>query len=367
MPINFHAPGAASTAAAATHGRPVADDDPAALDAFTQFLLAAANAQDAAIPAETELPRDDQAAVDPAAAPPILALPLPSPLDAGRPANPVTIVAAERPAAGKAATATTGAVGAAAASPPLFGIAPPASVPVDGAAVPPALLHPVPGPDVPMGGADVPAPLPPASAAPDRPALDEPVFKPASLAMPGALAGTPEPDKATAAKPRVDAAALVGPLQALHGAPAHAPVHVETIAAPAFTPGWQDETVNKLAQIVLTRHERAELKLNPAELGPVHIRLEMQADQASVTIVAASPETRSALEQSLPQLRDLLASQGITLGQASVRDGAAQQNPFASPWSANLSGGRGGDASAQPGDVVQVVARRSDRMVDVFA
>ena len=98
------------------------------------------------------------------------------------------------------------------------------------------------------------------------------------------------------------------------------------VTTPAFAPGWQDEAVGRMAHVVVTRNERAELTLHPAELGPVSIRVEMQADQASLTIVAACAETRSALEQSLPQLRDLLAGQGITLGQASVHDGQARRD-----------------------------------------
>jgi flagellar hook-length control protein FliK len=152
------------------------------------------------------------------------------------------------------------------------------------------------------------------------------------------------------------------------GAPATpvAPLHVDAIAAPAFTPGWQDEAVGKLAHIVLSRHERAELKLNPAELGPVNIRVEMRADQATIMIVAASPDTRSALEQSLPQLRDLLASQGIALGEASVRDHAPQRDGAAQRW----VDGRASDdtaAGVATADTVHVVVRRPDRMVDVFA
>jgi flagellar hook-length control protein FliK len=142
---------------------------------------------------------------------------------------------------------------------------------------------------------------------------------------------------------------------------------LETVNAPAFTPGWQDETVNKLAQIVVTRNERAELKLNPAELGPVSIRVEMHAgDQASILIVAASPETRSALEQSLPQLRDLLSAQGITLGQASVQDGNAQRDPTPSPGQP----GERADTETTPAprdNVVHLAARRADHLVDLFA
>ena len=119
---------------------------------------------------------------------------------------------------------------------------------------------------------------------------------------------------------------------------------------------------------MLTRTERAELRLHPAELGPVNVRIEMNADQASVQIVAASPETRTALEQSLPQLRDLLASQGITLGQATVHDGSAQRDARAGDWATSAGTRNDNDrAAAGDADTVRMIVRRPDRLVDVFA
>ncbi|MGA8031951.1 MAG: flagellar hook-length control protein FliK, partial [Casimicrobiaceae bacterium] len=145
------------------------------------------------------------------------------------------------------------------------------------------------------------------------------------------------------------------------------PTHVASVNTPAFTPGWQDEMLGKLAHVVLSRHERAELKLNPGELGPVAVRIEMHADQAAVTIVAASPDTRSALEQSLPQLRDLLAAQGITLGQASVQDGSAQRDATPQGAPAPRNGAQEPSDGGERMHAVQLIARRPDRLVDVFA
>jgi flagellar hook-length control protein FliK len=99
----------------------------------------------------------------------------------------------------------------------------------------------------------------------------------------------------------------------------------------------------------------------------VSVRIEMRADQASVQIVAASPETRSALEQSLPQLRDLLATQGITLGQASVHDGTAQRDARPEAWATAPRATAGDDAATTSGDVVRLHVRPPDRLVDVFA
>ena len=46
--------------------------------------------------------------------------------------------------------------------------------------------------------------------------------------------------------------------------------------------------------------QQAELRLNPANLGPVEVRLTMQNDQTNVTFIASNAAARDALEQALP-------------------------------------------------------------------
>ncbi|MDH5358654.1 MAG: flagellar hook-length control protein FliK [Gammaproteobacteria bacterium] len=64
--------------------------------------------------------------------------------------------------------------------------------------------------------------------------------------------------------------------------------------------------------------QRAELKLNPANLGPVEVRLNMHNDQANVTFIAHHATTRDALEQALPKLRDSFMENGFELTDANV-------------------------------------------------
>jgi flagellar hook-length control protein FliK len=113
--------------------------------------------------------------------------------------------------------------------------------------------------------------------------------------------------------------------------PASTPAAAQaTIATPMGEPGWHDEASQTLAQLVMHGRERAELRLNPADLGPVDVRIEVRAGEATLAIVAPHATTRDALEQALPQLKEQLAQQGIAVTDATVRDG----NPDRSPWSA---------------------------------
>ena len=64
--------------------------------------------------------------------------------------------------------------------------------------------------------------------------------------------------------------------------------------------------------------QQASLKMNPANLGPVEVKLHMQNDQASVSFVAHHAATRDALEQALPRLRESFLENQMELAHADV-------------------------------------------------
>jgi len=133
------------------------------------------------------------------------------------------------------------------------------------------------------------------------------------------------------------------------------------IATPVTSPAWSHEFAERLGQVVMTGADRAEFRVHPADMGPVNVSITMSADQASVTITAAHGATRDALEQALPQLRDLLANQGITLGQASVQSENRPQEQSAPARDMASSV----DKSAPVAAPVRLV--RLNGLVDVFA
>jgi flagellar hook-length control protein FliK len=211
----------------------------------------------------------------------------------------------------------------------------------------------------------------------------------AQLAAPSTPADTPAPLQLAAAKspPKVDVASAIAELASApspstrnaHGAldmvaPAIAPpaqsnaLRVDTIATPVASPGWHAEAAQKIAQVVITGNERAELKLSPPSLGPLEVRVDLKADNASVVIIAPHPETRDAIQQTLPQLRELLAGHGITLGQATVQDGSAQRNDAQdsrTPHGRSDAPRAQDDAAAPPPTRLAVPLR--NRLVDTFA
>ncbi|HEV8314369.1 MAG TPA: flagellar hook-length control protein FliK [Burkholderiaceae bacterium] len=71
-------------------------------------------------------------------------------------------------------------------------------------------------------------------------------------------------------------------------------------------------------------HE-AQLHLNPAETGPIAVRIEVVAAQAHIDFSAEQAATRSAIEASLPDLAAALRDAGLTLAGGGVFQQSARQ------------------------------------------
>jgi len=168
--------------------------------------------------------------------------------------------------------------------------------------------------------------------------------------------------------PGADSSALVATQHAEPSvAAAPLPAVVATVAHSIGDSQWPAATARQIAQVVLSQRDRAEIRVHPADLGPIRIEVAMKAHEASVTLVAPVAQTRHALEQALPQLREMLAQGGITLGQANIHDGRGASSggswsaPHASTTSPVESNGESVVAAAGPPSVP------TSRLIDTFA
>lgn len=89
------------------------------------------------------------------------------------------------------------------------------------------------------------------------------------------------------------------------------------------TPSFNDELGGKVTWMANQGVQSASLQLSPEHLGPVEVRISVQNGSASVMFTANHADTRAALEQALPKLREMFASQGLSLSDA----GVSQQSP----------------------------------------
>jgi flagellar hook-length control protein FliK len=97
----------------------------------------------------------------------------------------------------------------------------------------------------------------------------------------------------------------------------HDPVS-RPVDAPVGSPAWADEIGARVVMMTESGNHTASLKLSPEHLGPLEINITVRDDKASVWFGAAHADTRAAIETALPRLREMFASQGLSLADAGV-------------------------------------------------
>ncbi|MGF6275314.1 flagellar hook-length control protein FliK [Massilia sp. UYP11] len=161
----------------------------------------------------------------------------------------------------------------------------------------------------------------------------------------------------------------------------------DAVGNPAAVPGdriparmgsqaWDNQVSQRIVYMV-GKEQAATLTLNPPDLGPVQIVLNVSNDQASVAFSAEQLEVRQALENALPRLREMMSESGIALGNATVDAGARQQQDCErqAPGGANANGSLAGNGTGGEGEAAVNEAAPRTRtvglgergMVDLFA
>jgi flagellar hook-length control protein FliK len=144
-----------------------------------------------------------------------------------------------------------------------------------------------------------------------------------------------------------------------------------SLAPTVGTPDWEDALSQKVVFLSSAHQQSAELTLNPPDLGPLQVVLQVAGSQAHALFVSQHQQVREAVEAALPKLREALESGGLGLGSASVSDGAARQ----SQQQGQEGGGRSGSRQTAGDDAVggttatatAIPQRRTVGLVDTFA
>jgi len=89
---------------------------------------------------------------------------------------------------------------------------------------------------------------------------------------------------------------------------------------------WDEALSQKVVFMSNMHQQSAELTLNPANLGPLQVTLQIADNHAHALFVSQHQEVRAAIEAALPKLRDAMEQNGIGLGSTSVSDGFARQS-----------------------------------------
>jgi len=72
--------------------------------------------------------------------------------------------------------------------------------------------------------------------------------------------------------------------------------------------------------------QEVQIRLDPAELGSMFIKMQVQQDQVQLHIQTQAGLSKDIIEQNMPRLREQLAQQGIQLSEANVQQQSQQQS-----------------------------------------
>ncbi|HEU4852612.1 MAG TPA: flagellar hook-length control protein FliK [Telluria sp.] len=183
-------------------------------------------------------------------------------------------------------------------------------------------------------------------------------------------------DSAAAATPSAQETSFVSQVQAarLEQVQANPLAAGDRLPARVGTPAWDRQLGQKIVWMVAGADQSATLTLNPPDLGPVQVVLNVTNDQATVNFTSAQPEVRQALETAMPKLREMMGESGITLGSATVNAGMPEQQQQAQRENDARNGngggnGRGLNEAGGEGNAPAAPVRRTalPGQVDTFA
>ncbi|MFT4994825.1 MAG: flagellar hook-length control protein FliK [Paraglaciecola sp.] len=108
-------------------------------------------------------------------------------------------------------------------------------------------------------------------------------------------------------------------------------------------PEGHQQLAEKVRWMVNAKQLVADIRLDPAELGAMQVKVSISGESATVNFVVQSHHARDALENATPKLRELLGERGIELGQSSVKQDQGNTEEK------NLSKGHAGMGEEEPG------------------
>lgn len=198
--------------------------------------------------------------------------------------------------------------------------------------------------------------------------------------------GSGTPFQGVLSRANGDAGMAAAPTFAVGGANAGAaatasitPQQVHTL--PTFgDAAWPQSMASQLAFMQVHRQSSAELQLNPAELGGMHVKLEVDNGAVNASFICQHQAVAELVQDAMPRLRDAMQQGGMQLAQTSVSTGDFSQQQSASQGSSaqkqgsgsgnGNSGSRYGGGSQDRTDTLAVAPRRvstHEGAIDTFA
>lgn len=112
---------------------------------------------------------------------------------------------------------------------------------------------------------------------------------------------------------------------------------------------WSEQIAGKIAWLAGRSIQSADIQLNPPDMGPIEVRVQVHNDQAQVAVNAQNSQVREMLELNSSRLRDMLEQEGLSLAGFDVSGEAADGD-----------NGEAGNNDTGEGDTPTAVSREGE-------
>ncbi len=137
---------------------------------------------------------------------------------------------------------------------------------------------------------------------------------------------------------------------------------------------WGQSFGEQVMMLVNQNVRSAEIRLNPANLGPIEVQIDITDDQVNVAFTSRHAVVREAMELALPRLREMLDENGLSLANTDISDQSlASQREYEHAESQMAAGEETAEAGtlAEQGNIGRSEAHRFTRsgstsLVDIY-
>lgn len=145
-------------------------------------------------------------------------------------------------------------------------------------------------------------------------------------------------------------------------------LQTETIAI--YRKDFADAVKDKVMVMINQKIQQVDIQLDPPEMGNIHVRVNLQNEQAAVQFIVQNQQAKDALEQNIGKLRDMLAENGVDVGDANIEQRQSQDqngHAFNGHNTNSPNGGSGDGMSNEIEHSVVNMAKASSAGVDYYA
>lgn len=100
-------------------------------------------------------------------------------------------------------------------------------------------------------------------------------------------------------------------------------INTETIAI--YRKDFANAVKDKVMVMINQKIQQVDIQLDPPEMGNIHVRVNLQNEQAAVQFIVQNQQAKEALEQNIGKLREMLAENGVDVGDANIEQRQAQE------------------------------------------